>query len=92
VRLFTCCQEFRLIGRHARSSVVSIPGVFLQVRSPCPALTPEMIADGSWKLRSFKKANLDALGAPPEFGALHPLLKARSSCSLSFFSRLLVSV
>eukprot|EP00048_Salpingoeca_helianthica_P016306 m.231599 g.231599 ORF g.231599 m.231599 type:complete len:506 (-) comp18415_c0_seq1:176-1693(-) len=48
------------------------------VVKPDTALTPEMLADGSWKLRTFKKANLDALGAPPEFGALHPLLKVRA--------------
>lgn len=37
-------------------------------------LTPEMIADGSWKTTKFKKFNLDAAPAIPA-GALHPLLK-----------------
>lgn len=38
-------------------------------------LTPEMLLDGSWRTRDFKQVNLDAMGAPAESGALHPLLK-----------------
>lgn len=41
-------------------------------------LTPEMIADGSWRTRAFKKVNLESLGAPVEGGSLHPLLKVRA--------------
>ncbi|GBP52610.1 Phenylalanine--tRNA ligase alpha subunit [Eumeta japonica] len=41
-------------------------------------LTTEMILTGSWKSLDFKPYNFDALGAPPECGHLHPLLKVRS--------------
>eukprot|EP00062_Callorhinchus_milii_P026014 gi/632987646/ref/XP_007882670.1/ PREDICTED: phenylalanine--tRNA ligase alpha subunit-like [Callorhinchus milii] len=41
-------------------------------------LTPEMIANGSWRERKFKPYNFDALGIIPECGHLHPLLKVRS--------------
>ncbi|XP_018318494.1 phenylalanine--tRNA ligase alpha subunit [Agrilus planipennis] len=41
-------------------------------------LTSDMLASGSWKTLKFKDYNLDALGAPLECGALHPLLKVRS--------------
>jgi len=40
-------------------------------------LTPEMIADGSWKTKPFKNYNFEALGVPPDRGYLHPLLKVR---------------
>eukprot|EP00035_Acanthoeca_spectabilis_P035899 m.36724 g.36724 ORF g.36724 m.36724 type:complete len:514 (-) comp7608_c0_seq1:1897-3438(-) len=40
-------------------------------------LTPEMLADGSWKTAKFRKFNLDASPSIPA-GALHPLLKVRS--------------
>ena len=32
---------------------------------------------GSWKSASFKSYNFEALGAPSNGGALHPLLKVR---------------
>jgi len=38
-------------------------------------LTAEMIATGSWKIKSFKTYNLDALGTPVPRGHLHPLMK-----------------
>lgn len=41
-------------------------------------LTSDMIASGSWKTLKFKDYNLDALGAPPECGYLHPLLQVRT--------------
>jgi len=41
-------------------------------------LTSEMLTSGSWKTLKFKDYNLDALGAPPECGVLHPLLKVRA--------------
>mmetsp|Transcript_15394 Transcript_15394/g.39707 ORF Transcript_15394/g.39707 Transcript_15394/m.39707 type:complete len:521 (-) Transcript_15394:178-1740(-) len=40
-------------------------------------LTQEMLADGSWATKKFRKFNLDASPAI-EAGALHPLLKVRS--------------
>nr|CAD7396749.1 unnamed protein product [Timema cristinae] len=48
------------------------------VNKPETDLTPEMIATGSWRQKTFKPYNLDALGVPPECGHLHPLLKVRS--------------
>lgn len=41
-------------------------------------LTPEMIANGSWKNVKFKPYNFDALGQISQGGNLHPLLKVRS--------------
>ncbi|XP_061181682.1 phenylalanine--tRNA ligase alpha subunit-like [Saccostrea echinata] len=41
-------------------------------------LTPEMIQSGSWKTKTFKEYNFDALGVPPPAGHLHPLLKVRA--------------
>jgi phenylalanyl-tRNA synthetase alpha chain len=41
-------------------------------------LTPEMIADDSWKNVSFKPYNFDALGIQPSRGHLHPLMKMRA--------------
>lgn len=41
-------------------------------------LTPEMIVSGSWKEKTFKPYNFDALGIMPTSGHLHPLLKVRA--------------
>lgn len=41
-------------------------------------LTVDMLANGLWNNLKFKAYNFDALGAPPERGHLHPLLKVRS--------------
>ncbi|XP_071172050.1 phenylalanine--tRNA ligase alpha subunit-like [Mytilus edulis] len=41
-------------------------------------LTPEMIANGSWREKKFKSYDMDALGIPPDAGHLHPLLKVRT--------------
>ncbi|XP_059496039.1 phenylalanine--tRNA ligase alpha subunit isoform X1 [Stegostoma tigrinum] len=41
-------------------------------------LTPEMIANGSWKEKKFKPYNFDAMGIVPECGHLHPLMKVRT--------------
>jgi len=37
-----------------------------------------MLTNGSWKTETFKAYNFDALGAPPQGGHLHPLLKVRT--------------
>lgn len=41
-------------------------------------LTAEMLLTESWKNLKFKDYNFNALGAPPECGCLHPLLKVRA--------------
>ncbi|XP_060571763.1 phenylalanine--tRNA ligase alpha subunit-like [Ruditapes philippinarum] len=41
-------------------------------------LTPEMISKGTWKEKTFKEYNFDALGVMPDCGHLHPLLKVRA--------------
>lgn len=41
-------------------------------------LTPEMIANGSWKNIKFKPYNFDAYGQISQGGNLHPLLKVRA--------------
>ncbi|TIA91217.1 hypothetical protein E3P77_01629 [Wallemia ichthyophaga] len=48
-------------------------------------LTSDMLIDGSWKNKSFKKYNFDAAGALPQGGALHPLLKVREEFRNIFF-------
>jgi len=40
-------------------------------------ITADMISKGTWKEKSFKEYNFDALGIPAERGHLHPLLKVR---------------
>lgn len=54
------------------------PGFTTSVSKQETELTPEMIANGSWKDKSFKSYNFDALGVPPASGHLHPLLKVRT--------------
>ncbi|XP_053394586.1 phenylalanine--tRNA ligase alpha subunit-like [Mercenaria mercenaria] len=41
-------------------------------------LTPEMISKGSWKDKTFKEYNFNALGVMPHCGHLHPLMKVRA--------------
>lgn len=48
------------------------------ISKPETDLTPEMIATGSWKTKTFKPYNFDALGVFPASGHLHPLLKVRT--------------
>ncbi|XP_065333644.1 phenylalanine--tRNA ligase alpha subunit [Cloeon dipterum] len=54
------------------------PEFTLSVSKPETDLTPEMIAQGTWRNKQFKDYNLQALGAPPPCGHLHPLLKVRA--------------
>ncbi|TIC36197.1 hypothetical protein E3Q09_01500 [Wallemia mellicola] len=48
-------------------------------------LTSDMLLDGSWKQKQFKKYNFDAAGILPQGGALHPLLKVREEFRNIFF-------
>ncbi|XP_077980941.1 phenylalanine--tRNA ligase alpha subunit-like [Glandiceps talaboti] len=48
------------------------------ISKPQTDLTPEMIANGSWKDYKFKSLNFDARGVLPTSGHLHPLLKVRT--------------
>ncbi|KAJ5163171.1 Phenylalanyl-tRNA synthetase class IIc alpha subunit [Penicillium coprophilum] len=48
-------------------------------------LTPEMIANGSWKTAHLKPYNFNAKGAPTPAGALHPLNKVRQEFRNIFF-------
>ncbi|GAB6028877.1 hypothetical protein CHUAL_004677 [Chamberlinius hualienensis] len=41
-------------------------------------LTPEMIANGSWRDQKFKAYNFDAMGVSPVRGHLHPLMRVRA--------------
>ena len=36
------------------------------------------VCSGSWKTKSFKPYNFDALGVSPSCGYLHPLMKVRT--------------
>ncbi|XP_002128146.2 phenylalanine--tRNA ligase alpha subunit [Ciona intestinalis] len=51
----------------------------LKLEKPETDLTAQMIQDGSWKTKTFKEYNYNALGAPPAAGHLHPLMKVRSA-------------
>lgn len=48
-------------------------------------LTPEMLANGSWKTVQLKPYNFNAQGAPTPSGALHPLNKVRQEFRNIFF-------
>lgn len=48
-------------------------------------LTVEMLANDLYKDLKFKPYNFEALGAPPERGHLHPLLKFRTEMRQIFF-------
>lgn len=50
----------------------------VSVSKPETDLTPEMIATESWKTKTFKPYNFNALGVLPDSGHLHPLLKVRT--------------
>lgn len=41
-------------------------------------LTVDMLSGGLWEGLKFKAYNFDSLGAPPDCGQLHPLMKVRS--------------
>ena len=49
-------------------------------------LTADMLATGEWKTANFKPYNFQALGAPQNAGALHPLNKVRSEFRQIFFN------
>ncbi|KAF2138318.1 uncharacterized protein K452DRAFT_328861 [Aplosporella prunicola CBS 121167] len=50
-------------------------------------LTADMLADGSWESANFKPYNFNALGAPQNAGALHPLNKVRAEFRNIFFNQ-----
>ncbi|KIY98410.1 phenylalanyl-tRNA synthetase alphachain [Monoraphidium neglectum] len=54
------------------------PKFALQRKRQATELTAEMIAKGTWRDQEFKDYNFNALGLPPNGGALHPLLKVRT--------------
>ena len=47
---------------------------------------------GSWKQRTFKEYNFDAMGIPPVRGHLHPLMKVRAQYRQIFLEMGLVCV
>ncbi|KAI5125060.1 hypothetical protein M0805_007483 [Coniferiporia weirii] len=53
------------------------PNFSTSLAKPETDLTADMLVSGSWKNASFKKYNFEAMGVPPNGGALHPLLKVR---------------
>ncbi|VDD91983.1 unnamed protein product [Enterobius vermicularis] len=48
-------------------------------------LTADMIANGSWRTKQFKKYNFEAFGIMPSGGHLHPLMKVRNEFRQIFF-------
>ncbi|UXI19951.1 histone-lysine N-methyltransferase SMYD3 [Sarcoptes scabiei] len=53
------------------------PNFQISVEKSETDLTSEMISKGTWKTKSFKEYNFNALGVTVERGHLHPLLKVR---------------
>nr|CAB3244774.1 phenylalanine--tRNA ligase alpha subunit [Phallusia mammillata] len=49
------------------------------LEKPEADLTAQMLQDGSWKSKTFKDYNYNALGVLPQSGHLHPLMKVRSA-------------
>jgi phenylalanyl-tRNA synthetase alpha chain len=54
-------------------------------RSAYPKAALKLGDSGSWQSATFKDYNFGARGAPPNGGALHPLLKVRSEFREIFF-------
>lgn len=50
----------------------------LTVNKAATDITSEMLTSGSWKDKTFKPLNFEALGTPPVRGHLHPLMKVRA--------------
>ncbi|KAF2186755.1 hypothetical protein K469DRAFT_687107 [Zopfia rhizophila CBS 207.26] len=50
-------------------------------------LTADMLASGEWDTANFKPYNFNALGAPQNSGALHPLNKVREEFRNIFFNQ-----
>lgn len=61
------------------------PAFALKVEKLETDLSFEMLQNGSWKDRPFKKYNFEADGVEPNAGALHPLLKVREEFRNIFF-------
>lgn len=53
------------------------PKFTVKIEKPETDITSEMLVKGSWKEKTFKEYNFNALGIMPERGHLHPLLKVR---------------
>ncbi|KAF2739337.1 putative phenylalanine--tRNA ligase beta chain [Polyplosphaeria fusca] len=61
------------------------PKFALEIPEEAIDLTPEMIANGSWKTVTWKPYNFKARGADQYAGALHPLNKVRAEFRQIFF-------
>ncbi|CEH12159.1 phenylalanyl-trna synthetase alpha chain [Ceraceosorus bombacis] len=61
------------------------PAFALKVEKLETDLSFEMLQNGSWKDKPFKKYNFEADGVEPSAGALHPLLKVREEFRNIFF-------
>ncbi|KAJ9113233.1 hypothetical protein QFC22_006072 [Naganishia vaughanmartiniae] len=71
--------------KHIHYSIEKGPEFALEVKKLETDLTTDMLNSGAWKNMSYKKYNFNAAGAPPEGGALHPLLKVREEFRSIFF-------
>jgi phenylalanyl-tRNA synthetase alpha chain len=71
--------------KHIHYSIAKGPEFALEVKKLETDLTTDMLNSGAWKNMSYKKYNFNAAGAPPEGGALHPLLKVREEFRSIFF-------
>lgn len=68
-----------------KSFILSKGSMFaLQLAKMETDLTADMLVNGAYKTLTFKPYNLEALGAPPACGHIHPLLKVRAEVAEMF--------
>jgi phenylalanyl-tRNA synthetase alpha chain len=79
-KLITTSKVFRYVVRKGPAYAKKMP---VEVTD----LTADMLASGEWKTANFKPYNFNALGAPQNAGALHPLNKVRSEFRSIFFNQ-----
>ena len=81
------CTTFPLRkGRSSHSTLESRKPILLRKCCRGTALWKRWInSSGAWRTASFKPYNFNAMGVPPNAGALHPLMKMREEFRNIFF-------
>lgn len=74
-----------LLENHIKSFIITKgPEFVTKLRKLETDLTTDMLVSGAWKDLKFKEYNFEALGAQPEAGYQHPLLKVRTEVTEIF--------
>lgn len=66
-------------------SVTKGPRFTTKMPKEASELTSEALVDDAWKEMAFKEYNIDSMGAPIQFGRIHPLMKVREEYRRIFF-------